>query len=319
MKQLNPKISIVFTSYNHANFLRRALDSLLSQKFSDYELIIVDDCSTDGSQEILKEYSKRDNRIKLYLSDSNSGSYVISTNKGASYARGEYVIFAQCDDFAEPQQLERLIKVLEENPDISVAFSSSRMIDEKDNILDLDYNNRSTKFKKLCSSDTKITSQRMQSFLSESCVIPNLSAALIRRNKFLELNGFSDRYKVLADWDFWLRMSIKENFYYIREPLNNFRQHNHTIRKTIKLKTQICELFNMFDSFVCLNNLNEVEKNTIEENICKIWIGYIWNNFSTGMLSLFPLMNKSKELNPKFPLILLRTGFKLIKSKIRNH
>lgn len=75
----------------------------------------------------------------------------------------------------------------------------------------------------------------------------------------------------------------------------------------------------MFDSFVCLNNLNEVEKNTIEENICKIWIGYIWNNFSTGMLSLFPLMNKSKELNPKFPLILLRTGFKLIKSKIRNH
>ena len=104
-KLSQPLVSIVFTSYNHKEYLRQALDSLLNQTYPNTEIIIIDDCSTDGSQEILKEYKHFEN-INLKLQTQNSGSYVKASNYGASFAKGEYLLFAQCDDFAEPNQIE---------------------------------------------------------------------------------------------------------------------------------------------------------------------------------------------------------------------
>ena len=102
---MTPKISIVFTSFNHREFLKEALDALINQTFKDFELIIIDDNSSDGSQEILKKYTY-DKRVKLHLLEKNTGSYVYSSNIGASKAKSEYIIFAQCDDVAEKTQLE---------------------------------------------------------------------------------------------------------------------------------------------------------------------------------------------------------------------
>lgn len=313
-----PKVSIVFTSYNHAEFLEKALDSLLSQSFKNYELIIIDDCSTDGSQEILKEYQHKDGRIQLYLSEVNSGNYVISTNRGASLAVGEYIIFAQCDDFAESMQLEYLVKTLDNNPDVAVAFSSSKMIDENDNLIDIDYNVRTNIFRDVCKTNTILTSKQMTYFLSESCVIPNLSAAMIRREKFIQLEGFSTKYKVLADWDFWLRMSVKENFFYIKKPLNNFRQHNNTIRKTTKIKIQICELLEMFSSALNLEEFTDSEQTKIKENISKILMGFIIDNPRTSIMSIFSLLNKSRGIDSKFPFIFFRNGVKFLNKKLSN-
>lgn len=244
----NPEISIVFTSYNHKEYLGQALDSLLAQTFTNYELIVVDDCSTDGSQEVLREYAKKDDRIKLTLNSHNSGSYVHSTNQGASLAIAPYVIFAQCDDWAEPHQLEKLLRSMKTN-NVSVVFSCSNMVDESGMYLNNDFNSRGMVFKKRHSSDSIIESQEAISYLMESCMIPNLSAALIKKSLYSELNGLSTDYLVLADWDFWLRSAIQTDFYYIREPLNNFRQHSNTIRSSIKIKKQITEVFNMLFSF----------------------------------------------------------------------
>ena len=100
--------SIVMPTYNVEKYLGACLHSVLKQTFQDFELIIVDDCSTDGSQIILTEYAEKDPRIKLYLNVKNSGSYVNSTNYAASLATAPFVIFAQCDDFAERNQIEIL-------------------------------------------------------------------------------------------------------------------------------------------------------------------------------------------------------------------
>ena len=238
-----PQVSIIFTSYNHKEFLEQALDSLLNQTFKDFELIIVDDCSTDGSQDILKSYD--DPRIRLFLNEKNSGSYVKSSNYGASKAVAPYMLFAQCDDWAEPTQLETLMnRMLTHN--VGVVYSCSNMVDEAGHILGTDYDGRLQSFKTLCSSDSVIKKKDAMFFLLDSCIIPNLSAALIKKSCYEQLGGLSDNYLVLADWDFWLRMSLITDFYYIREPLNNFRQHSTTIRSTIKMKRQLEELFNMF-------------------------------------------------------------------------
>lgn len=247
----DPKISVVFTSYNHKEYLKQAIDSLLTQTFRDFELIIVDDCSTDGSQEILREYAKIDERVRLTINKKNSGSYVYSTNQGASMAVAPYIIFAQCDDYAESTQLEKLYDAITNNK-VAVAFCRSNLVSEYGEILGTDFDSRDSYFKTNYAEGGLISNRYAFNSLLHSCMIPNLSAAIILRSEFERLNGLSDNYIVLADWDFWIRMSEQCNFFYISESLNNFRQHHNTIRSKIKTTRQIKEMIYLYKSAVNL-------------------------------------------------------------------
>ncbi|NRS90157.1 glycosyltransferase involved in cell wall biosynthesis [Flavobacterium sp. 7E] len=272
-----PLVSIVFTSYNHQEYLRQALDSLVNQSYPNIEIIIIDDCSTDGSQAILKEYEHYNN-INLKLQTKNSGSYVKASNLGASFARGEYILFAQCDDFAEPNQIEILLKAFDDNPSVGVVFSRSNLVDEKGVTFADDFHGREKKFKKAVITKGFIQAEQMKEFLSFSCVIPNLSAALIKRNLFEEINGLSEQYLVVADWEFWLDLSEKTNFYYENKPLNNFRQHATTIRSSVKMKTQIVEIYKMFYNHISKYELNQDQINKLRLGAGAVWFSYFVEN-----------------------------------------
>ena len=179
----NPLVSVVFTSFNHKEFLKEALDSLVNQTYQNIEIIIIDDCSTDGSQEILEQY-RCFNNINLKLSTTNSGSYVNSSNYGASLATGDYLLFAQCDDYAAPNQIEKLVQMMLKNPEVGVVYSKSNLIDHEGTFITTDLQCREMIFKKHISINPIIYGNQMRTFLSFSCVIPNLSAALINTNLF---------------------------------------------------------------------------------------------------------------------------------------
>ena len=274
MDNLNsPLVSIVFTSYNHREYLKQALDSLVNQTYPNLEIIIIDDCSTDGSQEILKEYEHYDN-INLKLETKNSGSYVKASNYGASFAKGEYILFAQCDDFAEANQIETLIKEFEKNPSVGVVFSKSHLVDEKGMVFTDDFMGREKSFKEAVNKTSLISGSKMKEFLSFSCVIPNLSAALIKHSLFKEINGLSEEYLVVADWEFWLDLTEKTDFYYVSQPLNYFRQHATTIRSSIKMKIQIVEIYKMFYNHLFKNELSDIQKRKL-----KVGAGAVWFSF----------------------------------------
>lgn len=277
-----PLVSIVFTSYNHKEYLRQALDSLINQTYSNLEIIIIDDCSTDGSQEILKEYEHHEN-INLKLQIKNSGSYVKASNFGASFASGEYILFAQCDDFAEAHQIETLIKEFENNPSVGVVFSKSQLVDEKGIVFTDDFVGREKSFKEAVSKTSFISGGQMKEFLSFSCVIPNLSAALIKRELFEKVNGLSDKYLVVADWEFWLDMTEVTDFCYVAEPLNYFRQHATTIRSSIKMKTQIVEIFKMFYNHISKNELTRNQKHKLKVGAGAVWFSYYLENKKTWL------------------------------------
>ena len=282
MDNLNkkPLISIVFTSYNHREYLRQALDSLVNQTYPNLEIIIIDDCSTDGSQEILKEYEHYQN-IDLKLQTKNSGSYVKASNFGASFAKGEYILFAQCDDFAATKQIETLFNEFKKNPSVGVVFSKSYLVDEKGMTFTDDFVGREMSFKRAVNKTGLISGARMKEFLSFSCVIPNLSAALIKRELFERVNGLSDIYLVVADWEFWLDMTEETDFYYVSEPLNYFRQHATTIRSSIKMKTQIIEIFKMFYNHISKNELTPNQKHKLKVGAGAVWFSYFVENKKT--------------------------------------
>lgn len=300
---MTPRISIVFTSFNHREFLPQALDSLLNQTFRDFELIVVDDCSTDGSQRILEEYAARDTRIRLFLNDRNSGSYVHSTNLGATKATAPYIIFAQCDDYAEPTQLEKLYTAMTGHPDVGVVFSASRMVDQNGASLGEDFDVREQEFKRYCATDVLIPKKQMSRFLLYSCVIPNLSAALVRRELFELQGGLNTSYFVLADWDFWLKTSLECDFYYLREPLNNFRQHDTTIRASVKFKRQMQEVFTMYYDFFRSARMGFGQSLRWKNNIARIWCCSVRRGTAAWFASLWPLLRLSAKYDFYFPLI----------------
>lgn len=300
-----PRISVVFTSYNHKEFLAEAIDSLLGQTFSDFELIIVDDCSTDGSQVMLTDYAKKDSRIRLYLNKKNSGSYVHSTNLGASKATAPYVVFAQCDDYAEPTQFEKLYSAMVENPSVGVVFSASKMVDKFGCNLGQDFDVREKMFKKQCRTNTLLTKRKIERYFLCSCVIPNLSAALVKRDLFEKQGGLSSDYFVLADWDFWLKTSQESDFYYLRESLNNFRQHDTTIRVSIKLQRQVEEVFRMYYDFFRCSNMSFFRSLRWRYHVATVWAHYFWSSKRVWLKSLFPLMGRGMRYDPLLPAIAL--------------
>jgi len=296
-----PLVSIVFTSYNHKDYLKQALDSLINQTYSNLEIIIVDDCSTDGSQEILLRYEQLSN-ICLKLKTVNSGSYVNSSNFGASLAKGDYILFAQCDDFAEPNQIEVLVAAVEKNPTAGVVFSKSNLVDENGKVFANDFTGRERNFKQAVKNNGLIKGPVMKEFLSFSCVIPNLSAAIIKHELFKKVNGLSNRYLVVADWAFWLDLTEITDFYFVTTPLNFFRQHSTTIRSSIKMETQIVEMYNLFYGHIDEYKLIQSQKSKLKLGAGAVWFSYLVENKKTWLKcfrNVYPKI-KAKEKWPLF-------------------
>lgn len=294
-KLQTPLISVVFTSYNHERFLRQAINSLLNQTFNDFELIIVDDCSTDGSQNILLEYES-DKRVCLNLLKVNSGSYVKASNYGATLARGKYIMFAQCDDFAHPKQFELLINAIQFNESVGVVYSRSNMVDSNGITFEDDFRGRERTFRKRCSKDTIITGKEMRRFLSVSCVIPNLSAAILKKSLYERVGGISEKYLVAADWAFWLTLTEFTDFYYITAELNNFRQHSTTIRNTIKIKKQILEIYELMYEHIRNYNLSSSEIKKIKIGAGQVWFSYIFSGPKYWLKSFGSIFYETKKI-----------------------
>lgn len=311
----NELISVVLTSYNHKEYLDSAIRHILAQSYKNIELVIIDDCSTDGSQEVIKKYLN-DSRVKAHLLESNLGSYVKSTNLGASYATGEYVNFAQCDDYSDFTLIERLYSVINEHPQCDVAYSASYLIDEHDTIIGNDFDCRSESFKRNCSNDTVIDGKQMRQFLYQSCVVPNLSAVLINRELFNSVGGLSSEFLVLADWDMWIRLTYKTQFFYVRDFLNYFRQHSTTIRSRISLKKQLKELFLMHKRNILAINLTIEEKLGIYYNVALVWLAFSKDNFYIWMRILPSLVIFSMKLSALVSLFLPFVALKIVTMKI---
>ena len=95
-----PTVSVIVPNYNHARYLRQRIESVLGQTYQDFEVILLDDCSTDESRSVLGEYAK-DPRVRIEFNEKNSGSTFKQWNKGVRLARGEYIWIAESDDYAD--------------------------------------------------------------------------------------------------------------------------------------------------------------------------------------------------------------------------
>ncbi|MES2111601.1 MAG: glycosyltransferase [Bacteroidota bacterium] len=309
---ISPLISVVFTSYNHQKYLKQAVDSILNQTFKDFEFIIIDDCSTDGSRSILEAYQNIPN-VRITFLEKNTGSYVKASHYGALQATGKYLLFAQCDDFAENTQLSYLSeKALLYQDTVGVVFSKSNMINDKGEFLGDDYTLRNKSFREKCAADVFLDGKQMRSFLSYACVIPNLSAALIKKDLYFEAGGLPEKYAMAADWAFWLSLSEMTNFYYVTQPLNNFRQHNATIRSKTKIDNQLLEIFTLFTEHIKTYNITGKSRNEMLTGFGNIWFTYFLEAPRSVAASAIKFISKISAKNKFMSYFLLKGALKKI-------
>jgi glycosyltransferase involved in cell wall biosynthesis len=262
-------VSVVVASYNHAEYLVQRMESLLNQTYQYIEILVIDDCSTDNSVEILRKFEIH-SKVKLILREKNGG-WVAVSNQGAELASGEFLIFANCDDACDPRMIERLVERMRENPTAAISYCRSLMINEDGQTIGDDFSLREKSFRTKCTVDALIEKRKMSIFLLYSCVIPNLSAALFRTDCYKDSGGLIANYRVCSDWDLFFRIVNKHDVFYVAEPLNYFRQHTTTIRSRTKEKILYEEYF-----ILLLGRLKQYDLTVYERNRVRLRVMYLW-------------------------------------------
>lgn len=225
------KVSVIVPNYNHHKFLNARLDSILKQTYQNFEIIILDDCSTDQSRDIIEQYRNHPKVSHIIYNTKNSGSTFIQWNTGIDYAQGEYIWIAESDDTAAIDFLEKLIPPLENEHNTVLAYSQSNRMNEVDEITGtwLDWTN-SIDFKNLFQSDFCVQgSEYIKKFLIFKNTIPNASAVLFRKTTYLSVGGANSRLVTNGDWLLWLKLVTQGQIFYTEKCLNNFRYHSSSV------------------------------------------------------------------------------------------
>ena len=217
-----PKVSVIVPNYNHAPYLKQRIDSILEQTYQDFELILLDDCSTDGSCDVLEGYRSNPHSSHIVYNEQNSGSAFRQWDKGIEMALGDWIWVAESDDYAEPTFLERMMNEVAKVPDCSLAYAATWWVDENGNNM---WNN---------SKGDAVHIHRSEDFIGQrlatNCPIANVSECIFRRDKFRP--GESHRYehmRLCGDWFFYLLLAEQGSVVEVEEPLSYYRQHSSNI------------------------------------------------------------------------------------------
>jgi len=211
-----PKLSVIITSYNHADYIGKLIDSVLEQTFKDFEILIIDDGSTDSTREILEKY-KSDPRVRTKYQE-NKG-IVYTRNKGIQETKGEYVCFVDSDDLLLPDRFQEEIDALDSHQDAGLVYSDAYIIDKD--------GNSQGRYAKIFKPYFKNITEN--AFL-KYCFFPAITV-MFRRSLFLK-TGLLEEPAMHCEYFKWIEISLLSKVYYINKPLSCWRCHGENISRS---------------------------------------------------------------------------------------
>lgn len=253
-----PKVSVIVPNYNHSSFLKQRIDSILGQTFQDFELILLDDKSTDDSEVVLKKYAKDFSQISYHANKENSGSPFHQWNKGVELAQGTYIWIAESDDYCEPTFLETTLNLLEKNTQCGIAYCQSTLVDEHSKPI----NSYGENLKFIYKSNAweqdfvKNGNEANREWLLFHNPIPNASGVLMRKDAFITAGGADPQMKLNGDWYTYAKILNNWDLAFSAQHLNCFRVHDQTQRKRTYANHQIFKEIILLIEFIRINTKN---------------------------------------------------------------
>lgn len=250
------RISVVIPSYNHEKFIAAAIQSVLVQTYQDFEIIVVDDGSTDGSIEQIQTFS--DPRIKLILHKKNRGA-AAAMRTGLGRAKGEYIAILNSDDVFLPEKLEKQVKMLDNTPQYAAVFSYVELIDEYGH----QFTNQNHTYYKKFEQQNRDRYQWLNYFFYHGNALCHPSV-LIRKSCYDKIGLYDERFAQLPDFDFWIRFCLKYELYIIPEKLVKFRIRSDEKNASAGTKQNIVRFYNEWSAiayhYLTIPSFTELEK-----------------------------------------------------------
>jgi glycosyltransferase involved in cell wall biosynthesis len=203
-----PLVSVLMTAYNREKYIAQAIESVLASTFQNWELIIVDDVSTDRTVEIARLYEAKDKRIKVYINEKNLGDYP-NRNKAASYAKGKYLKYVDADDLIYPYGLEQLVFYMEQFPEAGYGLCSLPQDNEKPYPF------------LLSQRDAFYRHYILRKWLFHKAPL----SSIIKKDAFDAVGGFTGK-RMIGDFEMWQLLSEKYAVVLMPHGIVWYREHN---------------------------------------------------------------------------------------------
>ncbi|MEI6696155.1 MAG: glycosyltransferase family 2 protein [Bacteroidota bacterium] len=213
-----PKVTIIVPNYLHAPFLKQRMDSIFNQTFTDYEVIILDDCSSDNSVEILNEYAKHPKVSHFIINDKNSGSPFKQWERGIQLAKGDYIWIAESDDWCELSLLDELVSGALKDENIVVSYCQSQIVLDD---MSIRYTSTHSKMSEILDGNE---------FAAENMLtgnkIFNAAMAIFKKSAYINVPDEYTNYKFCGDWVLWISILLRGKVHISGKVLNYFRNHS---------------------------------------------------------------------------------------------
>ncbi|MCD8215151.1 MAG: glycosyltransferase [Clostridiales bacterium] len=263
-----PKVSVVVPNYNHSLYIRKRLDCIYNQSYKNTEVLLLDDCSTDGSPEIMREYAEKyPEKSRVMFNEKNSGGVFYQWAKGIKSAEGDLVWIAESDDFCETNMLEKLIPAFEDEK-VKLSYCQYAFTNEKGEEIQNGF------FKYVGELDEQRwrgsfvadSGNEADEFLGIKNTIPNASGAVFRKPDDFKLFDYDDWYKmkICGDWIFYLCILYGGKLAYTADTKSYFRFHS----SNSSAKTYMNDTYYVEHEMVAktLRKLYHVPRSVIERN-----------------------------------------------------
>lgn len=262
-------VSVILPNYNHVKFLEQRLNSIINQTYQNFEVILLDDASTDNSVKILKAYANNPKVSHFIINKQNSGSPFKQWKKGVDLAKGDYIWIAESDDYCEPHFLEKIFDFIQESDkELGLVYTQSIDINEEGHSLDNRISWTSEFSPNIWKENFCISGNEfIKKYLKVKNVIPNASSVIFKKSLIKE-EIFSKEFlamKMCGDWWFWVFILFKTNVGFVAGSFNYFREHETVSRKQNSKKRRIERLQEESIIRRNLQNYNIPQKKEIQQ------------------------------------------------------
>lgn len=264
----NNLVSIILPVYNGEKYIKQSINSCLNQTYKNIELIIINDCSTDNTSNIINEYAIKDSRICI-INNVENKKLPASLNIGHKAAKGDFMTWTSDDNFYELDAIELLHEALIKN-NKDLVYSNVTVIKENGEVKrDIQYNDK-------------------ENILFGNCIG---SCFLYKKEVYMRNKGYNESLFLVEDYDFWLRASLHSNFYHLKRTLYKYRLHETSLTNSIHTnskkntlwKNNITKMYNDFVNLISKNErevisqfqtsiitYQDIEFSWVKNNICPI-------------------------------------------------
>lgn len=218
-----PRVSVIIPNFNHAKYLSQRIESVINQTYQDFEIILMDDQSTDSSREIIQHYAEHPKVSHTVFNEVNSGSTFKQWKKGIELAAGEFIWIAESDDWCEPVLLQTLIDGITSDDDCVISYCQSYSVNADGTII-----SQSNYWRP---SEMVAGNLFIQKHLSVPVAIYNASMVLWRKNALQSIPPELTTFRFCGDWYFWIQLCKAGKVFVSGKALNYFRKHEITASK----------------------------------------------------------------------------------------